>query len=121
MALKAVERGQLDLRTIELVPPGLGGMYKEFFDRLYVKAGVEFRQTRDVLEVMVAAREPLQRTEIAHATGLDEDYDLPPILERLAPFLPVREQRYSLFHKSLSDWLTAKNAKAIRTRYRRSQ
>ena len=52
MALKAVERGQLDFRTIELLPPGLSGMYKEFFDRLFAKAGVEFRQTRDVLEIV---------------------------------------------------------------------
>jgi len=60
MALKAVERGQLDFKTIELLPPGLSGMYKEFFDRLFAKAGVEFRQTRDVLEIVVDAREPLQ-------------------------------------------------------------
>jgi WD40 repeat protein len=114
MALKAVERGQVDFRTIELLPPALSGMYKEFFDRLYVKAGLEFRQARDVLEIVVAAREPLQRAEIARATGLDEEYDLPPVLDSLAPFLPVRELRYSLFHKSLSDWLTGKNAKTDR-------
>jgi hypothetical protein len=89
-------------------------MYKEFFDRLFAKAGVEFRQTRDVLEVVVDAREPLRLAEIARATGLDEDYDLPPVLDRLAPFLPVREFRYALFHKSLSDWLTGKDAKTGR-------
>jgi hypothetical protein len=48
MALKAVERGQLDFKAIELLPPGLSGMYNGFFDRLYAEAGVEFRQTRDV-------------------------------------------------------------------------
>jgi WD40 repeat protein len=109
MALEAIERKQLDFRTIELLPPGLSAIYKEFLDRLYAKAGVEFRQTRDVLEIVVAAREPLQRAEIARATGVDEDYDLPPVLDRLAPFLRVRELRYSLFHKSLSEWLTGKN------------
>ena len=109
MALKAVERGQLDFRTIELLPPGLSGMYKEFFNRLFFKAGVEFRQTRDVLEIVVAAREPLQRAEIARVTGLDEDYDLAPVLDRLAPFLPARELRYSLFHKTLSNWVTGKD------------
>jgi WD40 repeat protein len=114
MALEAVERGQLDFKTIELLPPGLSGMYKEFFDRLFAKAGVEFPQTRDVLEVVVDAREPLQLAEIARATGLDEDYDLPPVLDRLAPFLPAREFRYALFHKSLSDWLTGKDAKTGR-------
>jgi hypothetical protein len=37
---------------------------------LFAKAGVEFRQTRDVLEIVVDAREPLQLAEIARATGL---------------------------------------------------
>ena len=56
----------------------------------------------------------MQLAEIARATGLDEDYDLPPVLDRLAPFLPAREFRYALFHKSLSDWLTGKDAKTGR-------
>jgi hypothetical protein len=37
---------------------------------LFAKAGVEFRQTRDVLEIVVDAWEPLQLAEIARATGL---------------------------------------------------
>jgi hypothetical protein len=114
MALKAVESGQFDFKTIEQLPPGLSGMYKEFFDRLFVKSGVEFRQTRDVLEIVVAARERLQQAEIASATDLDEDYDLPPVLDRLAPFLPVRELRYSLFHKSLSEWFTGRDPRTDR-------
>ena len=59
-----------------------------------------------MLEVVTAALEPLTPTEIAAATGLDLDYALPPLLDRLAAYLPERDGRRAVFHKSFSDWLT---------------
>ena len=55
---------------------------------------------------MAAARESLNREQIAAASGLDAEEDLPVILSRLASFVPASEGRYAFFHKSLSDWLT---------------
>ena len=46
------------------------------------------------------------RKQIAAVTGLDAEKELPPLLGRLAAFVPVREGRYSLFHRSLFEWLT---------------
>ena len=60
-----------------------------------------------MLEVVVAAAEPLTAAELAAATGLDPEDELPArCCDRLAAYLPDRDGRYALYHKSLADWLT---------------
>ena len=105
-ALNAVESGQLSFDQIENLPPGLSSLYKIFFHRLFRDAGVDFGVSRRILETMAAARESLNREQIAAASGLDAEEELPSILSRLASFVPASEGRYAFFHKSLSDWLT---------------
>jgi WD40 repeat protein/serine/threonine protein kinase len=105
-ALDAVENGQLSLDQIENLPPGLSSLYEIFFHRLFRDAGVDFGASRQVLEVVATAREPLTREQIAAVTGLEAAEELPRILSRLASFVPASEGRYSFFHKSLFDWLT---------------
>ncbi|MGA8659345.1 MAG: protein kinase [Chthoniobacterales bacterium] len=105
-ALDAVESGQLSFDQIENLPPGLSCLYEIFFHRLFRDAGVDFGVSRQVLETVVAAREPLTREQIAAATGLDAEQELPPILARLASFVPASQGLYAIFHRSLSDWLT---------------
>lgn len=108
-ALEAVELGQLCLDEIERLPPGLSSLYEVFFDRLFRETG-SFQPTCQVLEVVAAARESLTRKQIAAVTGLDAEKELPPLLGRLTAFVPVREGRYSLFHRSLFEWLTGWDA-----------
>jgi WD40 repeat protein/serine/threonine protein kinase len=105
-ALDAIESGQLSFDHIEHLPPGLSSLYQIFFRRLFPNVPKDFGPSRRVLETVAAAREPLTRKQIAMATGLDPEEKLPPILSRLASFVPVSEGRYALFHKSLFDWLT---------------
>ena len=105
-ALNAVESGQLSFDQIENLPPGLSSLYEIFFHRLFRDAGVDFGVSRRILETMAAARESLNREQIAAAAGLDAEEELPSILSRLASFVPASEGRYAFFHKSLSDWLT---------------
>jgi WD40 repeat protein/serine/threonine protein kinase len=105
-ALDAIESGQLSFDQIEKLPPGLSSLYEVFFHRLFRDAGVDFGDSRRVLETVAAAREPLARDQIAAAAGLDAEEELPSILSRLASFAPAFEGRYAFFHKSLSDWLT---------------
>ena len=109
-ALDAVETGQLSFDQIEKLPPGLRSLYELFFRRLFRDAGVDFASTRNVLETVAAAREPLTRQQIATATGLDAEEELPLILSRLASFLPTSQGRYAFFHKSLLEWLTGWDA-----------
>jgi WD40 repeat protein/serine/threonine protein kinase len=105
-ALDAIEIGQLGFDHIENLPPGLSSLYEIFFRRLFPNLAKDFGPSRQVLETVVAAREPLTREQIAAATHLDPEEELPPILLHLASFVPPSLGRYALFHKSLFDWLT---------------
>jgi WD40 repeat protein/serine/threonine protein kinase len=105
-ALDAIASGQLSFDHIKNLPPGLSSLYEIFFRRLFPNPAKDYSQARRVLETIVAAREPLTREQIAAATSLDPEDELLRILSRLAPFVPAFEGRYSLFHKSLLDWLT---------------
>jgi WD40 repeat protein/serine/threonine protein kinase len=105
-ALDAIESGQLSFDHIENLPPGLSSLYEIFFRRLFPDPANDFGRSRKVLETIAAAREPLTREQIAAATGLDPEEELPLILSHLASFVPASEGRYALFHKSLFDWLT---------------
>ena len=105
-ALDAIASGQLSFDHIQNLPPGLSSLYEIFFRRLFPNPVKDYSRARRALETIVAAREPLTREQIAAATSLDPEDELLGILSRLAPFVPAFEGRYSLFHKSLLDWLT---------------
>jgi WD40 repeat protein/serine/threonine protein kinase/DNA-directed RNA polymerase specialized sigma24 family protein len=105
-ALDAAESGQFSFDQIEKLPPSLSSLYHMFFDRLFRDVVVDFGPSRRVLETVAAACEPLTREQIAAATGLDAEEELPRLLSGLATFVPACEGRYAFFHKSLLDWLT---------------
>src|SRR5262249_22491823 len=44
---------------------------------------------------------------LAGAAGLEPEDELPRILRRLDAYLPERDGRYAVYHKSFADWLTA--------------
>jgi hypothetical protein len=104
--LDAVTQNQLTFEQIEELPPGLGSLYRAFFARLYPDPVTGYSLARAILETVVAAQEPLTRKQLAAVTMLNADDELPSLLEHLAAFLPHREGRYALFHKSVADWLT---------------
>lgn len=110
-ALDAVGKDQLTIADVLELPPGLGSLYEIFFDRLFVRQKVPFEPTRRVLETVIASLEPPNRAELAAVTGLDQDYELPNILGTLAAFVPARDGRYSVFHASVTEWLTGWDAK----------
>jgi WD40 repeat protein len=84
----------------------LPGLYRSFFERHFAD-DASYAPARTLLEVVVAAAEPLAADQLASASGLDPDYELPRILGQLASYLPERDGRYAAYHKSLIDWLTA--------------
>ena len=104
-ALLGLEAGTYEFAQLKDLPPGLPGLYTAFFER-HFPDDASYASARRVLEVVTAAREPLTPTEIAAVTGLDLDYALPPLLDRLAAYLPERDGRRAVFHKSFADWLT---------------
>ena len=110
-ALDGIDRDVYTLEDLNALPPGLAGLYELRFARQFSDAR-QFAATRAVLDVVVAAREPLTRQHLAAATGLDEEEELTAILKHLSAYVPARgthgeERRYAAYHKSLIDWLTA--------------
>lgn len=106
MALDAVELGQMTFEEIADLPPGLEAAYGAFFARLYPDPAASYGPARIVLEVIVAAQEPLTRPQLGAITGLDDEVELPLILQRLAAFIPAHDGRYRPFHRSLVEWLS---------------
>ncbi|NQT14719.1 MAG: tetratricopeptide repeat protein [Planctomycetes bacterium] len=109
-ALDGIERELYYIDQLDALPPGLYGLYKSFFERHFPDEG-SYRDIRRLLEVVVAAREPLTESQLSAATGLDRRRQLPGVLRRLAVYVPWRVGEdeipcYALYHKSLGDWLT---------------
>jgi WD40 repeat protein len=103
-ALREVAQNHRGFAALEELPPGLGGLYGDFFRRRFPD-GKGFKAARAVLEAMVAAREPLEGARLEEASGLEEHARFAKALRRLASFLPEREGRRRIFHRSLADWL----------------
>jgi WD40 repeat protein len=103
--LEAVEQGLYRFDQLGALPPGLYGLYLGFFERHFPDEK-SYAPVKRVLQIVVAAREPLDREQLAEAAELDAEEGLPAVLRRLASYLPARAGRYSLYHKSLADWLT---------------
>ncbi len=105
-ALEAVESGQLTFAQMRSLPPGLGSLYQLFFSRILPERDASTKASRKLLQVIVAARESLTRTQLGAATGIDREDELPDLLSRLSAFTPQRDGHYALFHRSLQEWLT---------------
>jgi WD40 repeat protein len=104
-ALTSIMRGEFSFDRIDELPAGLPGLYRSFFER-HFPDDASYAAARRLLEVVVAAAEPLTAGELAATSGLDPDYELPRELGRLAPYLPERDGRHVFYHRSLADWLT---------------
>ena len=111
-ALLGIERDQYSFARLEELPPGLFGLYEDFFKGHWPDVP-GFAPVTRILEVIVAAREPLAEAQLAFATGLDAETELPPILRRLDEFVPLRDGRYQVFHQSLIDWLTHESRRGL--------
>ena len=113
-ALKGVLHGHYSFNALMELPPGLEGRYLKFFERVFGgtrEAGFELRYdaARPLLQVMVAAREPLTFDELAATSEIDAEEELPKWLRCLGQFLRqgLRDGKktFTLYHKSFADWL----------------
>ena len=133
--LDAVEKKRLtfeDLqpvaRRVSVVPPELAMLYGIYFSRIFpiesyrppergvaghYAAQPSIATEREplfpaqLLEILLAAREPLSREQMASVLNrTPTDPELLALIRTLAPFLPHRGGRYAPFHRSISDWLT---------------
>ncbi len=103
-ALDGLEDGTYSFAQLDALAPGLTGLYTAFFERHFPDEA-SYVPARRVLEVILAAREPLTGEEIVRSAGQDTRATMM-ALDRLVAYLPERDGRRSPFHKSFADWLT---------------
>ena len=109
--LAALRTGELSIGELGRLPKELGNLYYRFADKRFPNRS-DFKFARIIFSVLLTARQPLTRTELAAITGLSRDAELLPTLDALSCFLTWDsgsgdERVYRPAHKSISDWLTA--------------
>jgi hypothetical protein len=86
------------------LPRGLGELYERWFSDRF-RSGANYANLhRPVLELALAAREPISTELMEEVLGWDA-YKLREALEPLGSLCRAQAGVVSLFHKSLSDWL----------------
>jgi hypothetical protein len=108
--LEELNRGSLDVAEVERLPGSLAKLYDHRAAARFAAPG-DFGLARKLLGVLLAARQPLTRDQLARVTGLDRLDELAPLLDRLNCFVTWDtgsngERVYRVTHKSMGDWLT---------------
>jgi hypothetical protein len=114
----AVDRGEIGLADIDTLPRDLSALYARAFYQHFPDAG-SYANAARVLGAILAAKEPLTQNGLAEASGVDLQETVRPVLEALTGYVvarpgPENELVYTLFHKSLADWLSNPAAGAFR-------
>ncbi|GBG35216.1 Ankyrin repeat domain-containing protein 50, partial [Hondaea fermentalgiana] len=96
-----------DISHKDAIPNGLGGMFKEYFERLQEKVGGE-KTYKMLLAPIVAAREPLSVEQLSAVLQLEQD-DMDDIVDDASNLLyRGGDGRVALIHKRMADWLSDK-------------
>jgi hypothetical protein len=111
MVLDEIGRGTLAVDAIGRLPNSLAGLYYNRAEARFPD-GQGYAEARIVLSVLLAARQPLTRVQLAMITGFDADDALLRLLRALNCFVTwdpdIGESGvYRITHKSISDWLVA--------------
>lgn len=112
-ALEGIENNCYNFESVDQLPPGLSGLYLNFFERYFPD---DFSSAKKLLEVIMASQEPLTADQLAEVTEMDLENALIPLLRCLESYLPVRKysdciDRYAFYHKSVPDWLSGQEAR----------
>jgi len=103
--LNELNLGRLDLDHPEKFPKGLTQVYKSYFKRQFPVVEEYNSYQRPLLELITAAREPLDVGLIYDLLNWD-DYTKKLSIDPLGSFLEIIDGKISLFHRSLIEWLT---------------
>jgi hypothetical protein len=97
--------GRLSLNRLDEFPRGLGGVYAQFIERQFSDIDKFEIVYQPVLELIAAAREPLDVEYIASVFGWSV-YDKKKILDAFGSLFSLSDNRIQPFHKSVMDWLS---------------
>lgn len=96
------------LTRADTLPQGLGQLYLQWFEKRFPDPRQYAEQQRPLLELMLAAREPLPLDLASSLLGWGAYGQQR--LDALGTLCIVEGGRVSMFHKSLRDWLADSNA-----------
>ena len=111
-AVESAKSRGLSLAEIsEIFPKGISSVYEEYLVHLQAELGVDEELFMNFLQAVVASRAPLPASLVLQILGLSqtirqEKKQAHEALKPLALLFPVEEKRISIFHNSLTDWLT---------------
>ena len=101
---KAVDLGWISLTRPGELPKGLSALYGMYFRRQFPDTSNYAREIMPLLEIVLAARQPVPPEETAAILGWSSRTRAQRV-ERLGSLFPVSEKGIAPFHKSLRDWL----------------
>ena len=106
-ALESIEHDQQSFDRLQELPTGLNAWYirnlRQHFQDIPELAS--YAKARRLLQVVVAAREPLTAELICQAAQLDVEEEFRLVLRPLVTYVPERDKRFTTYHKSFADWL----------------
>ena len=111
MVLDELSAGTLAADEIDRLPKSLAGLYHNRAEARFPDAQ-GYGDARLLLSILLAAREPLTRSQLASISGLDSEGVLLPLLRKLSCFVVWEPDLgeggvYKIAHKSIGDWLIA--------------
>jgi len=104
LVLDGLEKELHPFDWVSRLPPGLPALYKASLDRLFPARQLD-NPTREVFEVMLAAREALTFAQMSEITKLELRDVLERVQQLLSAELHVPDSRISFFHPSFSRWI----------------
>ncbi len=102
-AIDGIKAGLIDPSHPETFPKGLIEIYIISFERIFPETQ-EYEKLRPILDVLIAAREPLTAKQIGFFIDRD-GFEVRKDLQKIASFFPERDGRYQNYHGSITEWL----------------
>jgi hypothetical protein len=93
-------------RPNHTIGSGLDAWFGKILEPVLTEIGILDAGFRPILEILVAAREPVSIDQITEWLNSDSRQDLELQLKILRPILHRTNGRYSIYHNALREWLT---------------
>lgn len=111
--IEGIKNKYYSQKNIGSLPPGLFGLYLECFNKLFENPK-EFVSIKQILQILSASAEPLNKKEIIQILNLVSEEDLEKEILPIQEYLniskgPDNNEYIRIFHQSLTDWLTSKD------------
>jgi len=114
VALDGITLGVFSLEQANDLPEGLTGIYLSFFERQFRNVESFKARQRPLLELVLAAHEPLPLVLARRCLGWD-DYERDEAVEPLGSLFPTQGATIAAFHQSVADWaMDSRRAGAFR-------